>query len=155
MAGSDNINQRLTNAAIRNRRALVNVENYTARTILNRLTKLEKELAGEVVTFLGGSDPDTWLTGARQARVLKAVGDSISEIFPGLERDLERQLLDVAGAEADGLLERYRAATMKLPEAIPIFKVPASFVEEAATNFLPRNPSAGTLPVVERAMPTV
>lgn len=145
-----NLAEQLLDANIRQRRFLVGVENKVVRDVAARFRMLELELVAKVIDYLGSKDPDTWLTAARQARILGQFQRSLTEIYPGLERTIERTISEVAEAEADMLLGRLAQAAAQLPEPIPIFKVPAKMVEEVVTNFLPKDPSAGMLPVAER-----
>jgi SPP1 gp7 family putative phage head morphogenesis protein len=144
------INERMLNDMILRRRWLVNVENDAARRIAIILRELEQELAGRIVTYLGSEDPATWLTAARQSRILGDLQSSINDLFPRLQRDVESMVRDVAGVEADALAARLGDALAQLPENLPIFRVPENMLLKVVTNYLPRNASKGVLPMVER-----
>lgn len=144
------INERMLRDAILERRWLVNVENAEARRVALLFRDLEREIAGKVITYLGSEDPATWLTAARQSRMLADVQVSINGTFTRLEREVDETLREVAGAESDLLAARLSGALAQLPEHIPLFRVPEQMLREIVTNYLPKNPSAGMLPVAER-----
>lgn len=144
------INETLLSKTIKSRRMLVNVENGVVRQILTSLARVETEMAGKVVGYLGSVDPDTWLTAARQARILGDLQKTLNATFPRLERSVEKALGEYAEVESAMLTDRLRQAMAQLPEHIPVYRPPLKMIEEVASNFLPKDPSAGMLPVAEK-----
>ena len=143
-------NELLRDMLIRQRRWLVNVENGLSLQVLRQLQRLEQELAGKIVTLLASEDPQTWLTGARQARILADMQVSINEMFARAQDGVEATISEAAKAEADVLRSRLAVALAKLPEAMPIYSVPQKMLAEVVQNYLPQNPAAGAKPVIDR-----
>lgn len=145
-----NITRRLVDDAIKQHRLLINVENGVVREMATIFREVETELAGKVVKYLGDVDPDTWLTGARRARILRDLQSTINDAFPRLNRTVAKVLREQTTAEADVLVRRLEQATAQLPEDISVFRPSVKQLRELTTNALPKNVGAGVQPVAER-----
>lgn len=139
MARSWNITQRLLDQALRHRRLLLLVENRVVRDMAAVFRDAERDLAGRIVALLGDRDPDAWLTGARQARLLAQLQAELNETYQTLHRTVNGALKEQAKAEADIVLGRLDAALAQLPEDIPVFRPSARQLEQLVTHGLPKD----------------
>lgn len=139
MASRWNITKYLLDDAIKRRRMLLGVETGVVREMATIFRDVETELGGKVVAYLGSHDPDTWLTGARQARLLGRLQTSINEAFPKLERTVQSVVREQAQAEAELIMDRLSDAVKQLPEDIPVYKPSTEQLRKLATHGLPKD----------------
>lgn len=144
-----NVTKKLVDETIRRRRLLIGVENQVVRDVATVFRDVERDLARVIVDYLGSHDPDTWLTGARRARLLGLLQKELNANYPRLQRTVDGALKEVAKAEADLIGDRLAVATGQLPEEIPVFRPSTEQLEALARNTWPKDLGEGVRQVAE------